>query len=389
MSGSKSDFAFPNPLNGRGTLKSPPDDTVTLTVVFVTRNEEEHIEDCIRTTMEAVEWAKRAGVIRSAEYILVDSASKDRTVKIASRFPIQVIQLNPSWPLSCGAGCYVGLVNARGAFTAIVNGDMTIDPEYFARAIPYLEPDVGGVCGVATENLGGESLVERVVRHFSTVPDLTGPLPPQVRNHSGGYSTGTFLLRTAAARSAGSFNPFFRAAEDTDLRHRLSKEGWKVRNIPVHQGLHYWSPRDEPLDVTQYYAAIWRNSVGLGQMARRNLPTDARIARRAAQYCLNVRGLAHGLRGLSLTTLIGVHLLAVLSAYAPWIVLAVLGDIAVLLIQLRGGRRTGLSPREWSFAYGVGAVVFSFFRATGFVRGFVAAPRGPEHYPSGARIVRD
>src|SRR2546427_11775882 len=112
----------------RAAVAANPGDRrrVDLSVVFVTRNEEERIEACIRTTMDAAEEARRLGTIHTVEYVLVDSASEDRTVEIASRFPIKIVALEPTWPLSTGAGCFVGLQYATGTYTAIINGDMII-----------------------------------------------------------------------------------------------------------------------------------------------------------------------------------------------------------------------------------------------------------------------
>ncbi|MGB9668420.1 MAG: glycosyltransferase, partial [Thermosulfidibacteraceae bacterium] len=51
-----------------------------ITVIIPTYNEEENIEDCLRSVL----WAD--------EIIVVDSFSKDRTVEIASKYTHRILQ---------------------------------------------------------------------------------------------------------------------------------------------------------------------------------------------------------------------------------------------------------------------------------------------------------
>ena len=71
-----------------------------LSFVFIARNEEKLIERCLESTLQSAESAVQKGRIRSYESILVDSASTDRTVELASRYVDKVIRLRPDWFLS-------------------------------------------------------------------------------------------------------------------------------------------------------------------------------------------------------------------------------------------------------------------------------------------------
>ena len=357
---------------------------VDLSVLFVTRNEEKRIEACIRSAMDAVDEAQRAGVIRSVEFLLVDSASTDRTVEIASRFPVEIVRLEPHWPLSCGAGCFVGLDRAKGEYTAIVNGDMVIDRRWFADVLPYMQADVGGVCGVATETLLGKTVIERTIRRSSAAPLSVGTLPPDVASHPGGYSIGTFLIRTRAARAVGSYNPFFRAAEDMDLRFRLLRAGWKVLNVPVYQGTHFWSSEGNPLDLGAYARTIMRNSVGLGQMARYNSRRDAWVARQAFRQSLNARAPLQASVALLGGSLVSLVLLTLATVRLEPGLVAAFGIALLLIGAVRSARRKRLAVGDYVFAEILLPVFFVLLRTLGFLRGYGMAPRGPEDYPASA-----
>lgn len=357
---------------------------IELTVVIVTRNEEARIEACVRSTLEAVAEAIRAGVIREAETILVDSASTDRTIEIARRFPIRIVSLESTWPLSCGAGCFVGVHHARGSLTAIINGDMTVDRRWFVEAIPRLEPALAGLCGVAKENLGRRTAVERLLFGNRTAGLTEGMLPEDIANYPGGYSTGTLLLRTAAARRVGSFNPFFRAAEDMDLRLRLLRAGWTVKNVPVLQGVHFWVEEDNAVDSRTYLATLHRNGIGLGQMARYHFRSDAWLSRRAAQPILGVRTLLNVLNTFAFTLVLLLNIVALLTGNPRAMIPAVLVDAAVLGGILRRASKAGIPVSDVIFSHVWEPLAVPVVRIVGFVRGFLKSPLGPADYPSEA-----
>lgn len=87
-----------------------------LSIVVIARNEGKDIGDCLGSVLLAVEEAKKAKVIETAEVIFVDSASTDRTVEIARGFPVKIIELDRNWPLSAAAGIFSGYRYASGTF---------------------------------------------------------------------------------------------------------------------------------------------------------------------------------------------------------------------------------------------------------------------------------
>ena len=118
----------------------------TLSVVVVTKNEEKRIAKCIESIIDAIKNAN----INSSEIILVDSASTDKTVEIAMKYPIKIIQLHPSWFLSPAAGFYIGFLNSNGTYIQFQCGDSILDRNWFKLAIPILEKNenIAGVTGI-------------------------------------------------------------------------------------------------------------------------------------------------------------------------------------------------------------------------------------------------
>ena len=111
-------------------------------IVIIARNEEANIEACLRSVLEAFEG-------RDAEIVLVDSASTDRTVKIARRFPVRVICLPPSKHLNPSIGRATGFARTRGRTVLFLDGDCILERDWVELAERALDADttLGGVAG--------------------------------------------------------------------------------------------------------------------------------------------------------------------------------------------------------------------------------------------------
>jgi rhamnosyltransferase len=109
-------------------------------VVIRSYNEEKHIgrllTGILHQTMEEV------------EIILVDSGSTDATIAIASRFPVQVLRMNPG-DFTFGRSLNLGCAHAKGEF--IVSASAHVYPVYadwlMRLLAPFDEPQVALVYG--------------------------------------------------------------------------------------------------------------------------------------------------------------------------------------------------------------------------------------------------
>ena len=81
-----------------------------LSVVIISRNEERNIARCIESVLEATD------EMASYEIILVDSVSTDRTVEIAKKYPIRILQLKHKSQCSPAAGRFIGFLHSRGNY---------------------------------------------------------------------------------------------------------------------------------------------------------------------------------------------------------------------------------------------------------------------------------
>lgn len=180
------------------------DGTLPLSVVIIAENEENRIGGCIESVITAAERA-----VSAFEVVLVDSASTDRTVRIAEEYPITILEIPPGQTVSCGAGRHVGDRAARGELVLHVDGDMRLTETWLAEAVATLrdEPDVAAVEGWLNES---EATEVQPVRKVG----------------------GVMCYDAAALATVGGFDPFLHGYEDVDVGYRLSAAGHRLLRLP-------------------------------------------------------------------------------------------------------------------------------------------------------------
>ena len=137
-----------------------PTPRTTVSIVIKALNEERHIATAIEGALAALDGS-------SGEVILADSASTDRTVKIAETYPITIVRMSRLEDRSCGAGAQLGYQYSRGEYVCLIDGDMRLYQDFLSSAIRFLEdnPGVAGVGGMIVElEKGNFEYVRRAAR---------------------------------------------------------------------------------------------------------------------------------------------------------------------------------------------------------------------------------
>src|SRR6185369_17840226 len=126
-----------------------------VSIVIKAFNEESNIAAAIETSLAAV--AEVGG-----EVVLADSYSTDRTVELASKYPIRIVQLAHAQQRCCGAGPQLGYQHCLGEYVYVLDGDMQMLCGFLLPALAFLarHPEAAGVGGRVVE-LNRESLEYR------------------------------------------------------------------------------------------------------------------------------------------------------------------------------------------------------------------------------------
>jgi glycosyltransferase involved in cell wall biosynthesis len=189
----------------------------TVSVIIKALNEQKHIARAVESALTAL-----SGV--DGEVILADGCSSDRTIEIAERYPIKIVQLKKVEDRSCGAGAQLGFQYSSGRYLCLIDGDMRLYDDFLPAAIRFLEdnPTIAGVGGTVIDceiaNLEFEQ------RNRRRDPD----------RYSGAVTrlNGCGLYRRSAVESIGYLTDRnLHGAEEFDLGARLHAHGWTLARI--------------------------------------------------------------------------------------------------------------------------------------------------------------
>ena len=313
-----------------------------VSIIVKALNEERHIEASLRSALGA---AAAVG----GEVILADSGSTDRTVEIARRLPVTVLQLSNPAERRCGVGPQLGYQVARGEYVYVLDGDMELDRDFLPAALAALEADrrLAGVAGIVEEESEASyqfrgrkrRAAERKVRACEWL-DMGG------------------LYRVAALREVGYLsNRNLHAYEEMDLGLRLSSIGWGLQRLPIRGVLHHGRPEGN----WALLARRWRSRYldGAGELLR--------AARGKPYFGRAVRSQLHLFVALALW--IGLLAGIVAWPFTHWPLGLSLGVMATL-IAVRASRTGSLSDAVF------GQVVWQV-TALAMVRGYFTPQRNP------------
>jgi glycosyltransferase involved in cell wall biosynthesis len=173
-----------------------------ISIVVVTKNEEIHIENCLKSI--------RLQSYTNIEVIVVDNFSSDKTIQIAKRYADHVIQVGPE---RSNQRNYGFLKIATGQYGFYVDADMILAPNLLKSFVKHISNEITGY--YIEEIVLGKTLFNRIRRferffYSSTPVDAVRIFPLENFKKVDGFSSSLF-------ESGGG--------EDWDLTIKLSHMG--------------------------------------------------------------------------------------------------------------------------------------------------------------------
>ena len=332
-----------------------------VSIIIKALNDEKRIVACVESALTAA-WTV------GGEVVLAYSRSTDRTVALASGYPIRIVQLARADERCCGVGAQLGYQHARGEFVYILDGDMEMLPGFLPAALAFVQahPEAAGVGGRVVEmNTSSLEYLARVER--GTAHMQAGAVD---RLDMGG------LYRRTAVEQVGYFSDRnLHSYEEFDLAVRLRARGWALHRIAVDAVRHHG--HDAP--PYQLLMRRWRSRYicGLGEVLR------------ASHGQPHLRLVLSGVRELRIYGAVLVWWLALLCILMmpwpwpwPWAVrlgaflITAAGPFALMAWRNRSARKAVFSVVSWCF------------NTAGLVRGLLA-PQQPAREVVGSVQVRN
>jgi GT2 family glycosyltransferase len=215
----------------------------TVSVVIVTHNSREEIEECLSSLPPDV------------ETIIVDNASQDGTIEVATRLRPDARVIRNRTNRGFGAANNQGLAIADGQYALLLNPDASAGPGSVERLAAVLDarPEAvaaGGLLrfpdGRLQDSVAGpltlwallceQTGLERLLHAYWRTNDLLrrGRGPHEVEQVMGAC----LMLRREATGGFPTFDErFFLYCEDTELCHRLRRRG-KIFFVPEAEFVH-------------------------------------------------------------------------------------------------------------------------------------------------------
>ena len=328
------------------------------TIIIKALNEEANIARGIESALRAVD-------VCGGEVVLADSASTDRTVEVAKRYPIRIARLTNPAERCCGVGPQLGFEASRCDFIYILDGDMEMDAMFLPKALAYLarEPQVAGVGGYVEEmriaNVEFESRVKRQLRSLSDKPKAVDCLG------------GGGVYRRPALEAVGYMSDRnLHAFEEYDLGARLRSRGWRLVRLPD-QAARHWS-----YDLSSM-KMLWHrlrsgSFMSLGEVLRASLAAGyagkLMSEMRLAQLAVGVW--TYWIAAIVLVGVTGSGLLGLLAVAAPFVGMLLMGW------------------KHRALAVGVLSIASWHISALGLLLGALKR-RTPPMTPIGATIVQE
>lgn len=230
-----------------------------LSVVVITKNEELYIRKCLEAIFKEIE------NIANSEVILVDSNSRDATIKIASNFPLKIAIIDKKSRPTPGLARKVGTLLAKGDFIFFVDGDKIINNGWLFKAVDLMKNHefIGGVVGnieEGTQDKNGAFLFKYLGDYNSKILKSGIMLASTLDGNS--------LLKKTVLEKVGGYNSNMPTFEDQELFLRIKKAGFEIAWLPEVMCRHFTEPEEWGIDFRKLR---WRYCIGRGQFLRKAL----------------------------------------------------------------------------------------------------------------------
>lgn len=227
-----------------------------VSVIIKALNEERNIVRAIESALAAV------AVVGSGEVILADSMSTDRTVDLASAYPVRIVQLANPNDRCCGVGAEIGYRIASGDYLYILDADMELDGDFLKAAILALDsdPTLGGVGG----------LVEEMNIQNAEFRGRAAQASPHMRiGEVDRLNMGGLYRKSAIDKLGYLTNRNLHAFEEFELAVRLRADGYHLIRLDMPAVRHYGHTDDSFLLLGKR----WRSKYawGIGELVRESI----------------------------------------------------------------------------------------------------------------------
>lgn len=239
----------------------PSPNALRLSVVVSSYNCAESLGCCLDALLEGSR-------IVPDEVIVVDDASTDRSIEVASRPGVRLVRSGTN--AGPGATRNLGAAHASGDILVFIDADVAVAPDALGRLTRHFAraPDCAAVIGS----------YDSAPKARNAISQYRNLLHCYVHNHTpeqvSHFWAGLGAIRVSAFNAVGGFNEteFGRVLEDVELGYRLRDAGYPIHLNRAMQGKHLkrWSIGSMARTDLFVRAIPWTHLI----LARKKMPRD-------------------------------------------------------------------------------------------------------------------
>jgi rhamnosyltransferase len=186
-------------------------------IVIRAYNEEKHIGKLLRGIL--------AQTIQDVEILLVDSGSTDKTIEIASEYPVKVIHINPE-DFSFGYSLNQGIQACSNEFVVIASAHIyPVYPDWLETLLkPFTDPKVALVYGKQRGNETSKYSEHQLFRQWFPDGKTTQQEHPFCNNANA-------VIRKSLWEKF-PYDETLPGLEDLDWAYRLMNQGYSIQYVP-------------------------------------------------------------------------------------------------------------------------------------------------------------
>ncbi|MGL5080108.1 MAG: glycosyltransferase family 2 protein [Microcoleaceae cyanobacterium] len=192
-------------------------------LVAIGRNEGERLRRCLNSVVGQVDCV-----------VYVDSASTDGSVGVARSLGVESVELDPAKPFGAARARNEGFdrlieIVPEIEYVQFVDGDCELRADWIQRGMQELDthPECAVVSGRRRERFPEASVYNRLA-------DIEWDTPlGEVK-----YCHGDAMMRVAAFKHVGGFNPSLIGGEEPELCVRLRQADWKILRVDAEMTWH-------------------------------------------------------------------------------------------------------------------------------------------------------
>jgi glycosyltransferase involved in cell wall biosynthesis len=185
-------------------------------IVIRACNEEKHIDRLLEGIAQQT--------VKGLETILVDSGSTDHTLEIASRYPVQVVQVQPE-KFTFGYSLNQGIANAKGELIVIASAHVyPVYPDWLEHLLaPFVDPQIALTYGKQRGNSVTKYSEQQIFHTW--YPDRSQPRQPYPFCNNANAAIRRSLWEE------NHYNEILSGLEDLEWAHRIMAKGYAIAYV--------------------------------------------------------------------------------------------------------------------------------------------------------------